>query len=159
MDREFEKAKTCAFRLLKFRIRSEQELRDRLKRKKFNDLVIDKVIDFLIQSEFIDDTVFTRQWISSKLNLKPCSRNLLKFQLKQKGVAEAIIEESLSKISKTDELKTARTIAEKRFSKLRALPVNVMKRRLHDYLRRRGFNTSTSIKIINELTNDEQRPD
>ena len=117
MDREFEKAKNCAFRLLKFRMRSKQELRDRLK------------------------------------------RNLLKIQLKQKGVNEAIIEESLSDISRTDELTTAKTIAEKRFSKLKALPVNVMKRRLHDYLRRRGFNTSTSIKIINELTNDEQRPD
>ncbi|MFA5096766.1 MAG: regulatory protein RecX, partial [Candidatus Omnitrophota bacterium] len=63
----FEKAREYAFLLLKFRLRSENELVQRLRRKKIPAETIKEVISFLEEKKFIDDNVFARAWLSSRL--------------------------------------------------------------------------------------------
>lgn len=151
MDKGIEKAKDYALRLLKFRLRSRKELETRLRQKKYTKQTIAEVLKFLENTGFIDDFVFARAWINSRLNFNPRSRGLLVYELRQKGIPQDIITKSLNIIQDEDEENLAWQLAKKRFSKLRALPQITIKRRLSSYLTRRGFKTGLTFKIINEL--------
>ena len=66
-DKSSEKAKAYAFLLLKFRLRSAKELEQRLKQKGFSEELSRETVNFLKDKEFIDDRVFARGWVSSRL--------------------------------------------------------------------------------------------
>ena len=51
-DKERNKAKEASFHLLKIRLRSEHELREKLKLKKFSKSIINETIQFLLDNVF-----------------------------------------------------------------------------------------------------------
>ena len=64
---QLQKAKNYAFLLLKFRPRSEKEISERLKRKKFDTAVIRETILFLKEKSFVDDSYFAKVWLESRI--------------------------------------------------------------------------------------------
>jgi regulatory protein len=56
------RAREDAYRLLGFRARSENEIRDRLARKGYEDEVIAQVLDGLRADGYVDDRAFTEDW-------------------------------------------------------------------------------------------------
>jgi regulatory protein len=94
---QLQKARNYAFLLLKYRPRSEYEIRWRLKRKKFDEAVIKETISFLKEREFIADEGFTRAWIESRLK-KPLGLNRIRSELKLKGIDKQIIESQINRI-------------------------------------------------------------
>jgi regulatory protein len=79
-QQELEKARAYAFLLLKFRPRSELELSQRLKRKKFSQEIVFKSIAFLKEKKFLDDDCFARNWINSRIK-KPLGLRRLRKEL------------------------------------------------------------------------------
>ncbi|MDD5166937.1 MAG: RecX family transcriptional regulator, partial [Candidatus Omnitrophica bacterium] len=61
-----QKARAYAFLLLKYRLRSEKELGERLEGKKFDEATVKETLAFLKENDFIDDKVFARAWIDSR---------------------------------------------------------------------------------------------
>ncbi|MCK9571842.1 MAG: recombination regulator RecX, partial [Candidatus Omnitrophica bacterium] len=86
-----EKARAYAFLLLKFRLRSAKELEQRLKQKGFSEQLSRETVKFLQDKEFIDDRVFARGWVSSRLK-RPFGLRRIKQELLQKGLDKEIIE-------------------------------------------------------------------
>ena len=149
---EFEKAKKYAFLLLKFRIRSKQELTLRLKKKGFKFIEINNVVDFLTDLGYIDDFKFAKTWISSRLNSKPCGKKLLVYELRQKGVAPQIINDLVSKIDTEQEYQRAEKAALQRLKKLQLTDSQVkLKIKLFAYLARRGFPRELITLVIGKL--------
>ncbi|MEI6631931.1 MAG: regulatory protein RecX [bacterium] len=148
---EVEKARAYAFLLLKFRLRSVEELRQRLKRKKFKDTIIQQTLNFLKEKAFIDDKEFARLWITSRIK-KPLGFFRLEQELKIKGVDKDIIDEQLSKIRESySESDVVLRIAEDRFQKLKDLEPYKAKRRLFQYLSRRGFSSDNIADALSQL--------
>ena len=146
-----EKARECAFLLLKFRLRSEKEVYVRLKRKKFAEDVIKKTITFLKDKQFISDSVFAKTWVSSRVKRKLGLRGI-KEELKLKGVDEGLIDTAVSEIKKDYcESKIIRDIAEERLSKLKGIEPYQAKQKVYAYLLRRGFTLETIMDILNQL--------
>ncbi|MCF7870046.1 MAG: RecX family transcriptional regulator, partial [Candidatus Omnitrophica bacterium] len=65
--KSFSKALNYAFLLLRFRPRSESEIRTRLKKRKVPLSVIKEVIDYLKGSNYINDQEFIKSYIDSCL--------------------------------------------------------------------------------------------
>lgn len=140
------KARGYAFLLLKFRLRSESELRERLFKKKFDIAIIDETIRFLKGHSFIDDSAFARIWIESRLK-KPLGINRLKHELRQKGIDSAIIENSARELTKDySESGIVGKIVKERLKRLESLGPQKARQRIYAYLLRRGF----SPEIISE---------
>ncbi len=78
-----EKARAYAFLLLKFRLRRENELLARLKQKGFSEQVSKDTVNFLKEKEFIDDRVFAKGWVASRLK-RPFGLRRIKQELNLK---------------------------------------------------------------------------
>ncbi|MCX5668609.1 MAG: regulatory protein RecX [Candidatus Omnitrophica bacterium] len=116
-----EKAKAYAFLLLKFRLRSENELKSRLKQKGFSEELSQDTVNFLKDREFIDDRVFARGWVAARLK-RPFGLRKIKQELVQKGLDQEIIGDSLSQIKEHyNESQIVSQLAQQRFSKLKGI--------------------------------------
>jgi regulatory protein len=155
MASEFEKAKISAFRLLKFRIRSAGEIKQRLKQKKYSQPVIREVLDFLSDLGYVDDLAFAVAWINNRQQFKPKSKRLIKSELRQKGVCDDIIEQAFGQAAGIEDEKTAHLLAEQKYKKLKSMETEIVKRRLIGFLGRRGFSSSLIYKVIKGLINNE----
>jgi regulatory protein len=134
-----QKAKNYAFLLLKFRPRSEKEIILRLKRKKFQDQIIKEAVSFLKEKNFIDDQSFARAWVQSRIR-RPLGLRRISQELKIKGISQETIDKQIAaaKESYCEESIVAK-IAKDRFSKLKTIEPDKARRRIFDYLLRRGF--------------------
>ncbi|OGX25649.1 MAG: hypothetical protein A2787_05905 [Omnitrophica WOR_2 bacterium RIFCSPHIGHO2_01_FULL_48_9] len=145
------KARDTIFRLLKFRLRSEQEIRTKLKTKKFSDETVNSTVQYFKQLQLIDDRQFAKSWIAARL-ARPLGINRIRFELKTKGIAEDLIKEQLNAIDDTySELETVLELGKRRFAKYKNIEPMKAKRRTFEYLSRRGFKTETISKAIRQL--------
>lgn len=145
------KARSYAFLLLKYRQRSEKEIIDRLKKKKFPEELINETIVFLREKKFIDDLAFSQAWIRERLAHSIGPRRL-KQELKSKGISEEIIENNLREAQESySEAETVRELAASRFNRLKNVEPGAAKRRIYAYLLRRGFSPETVIDTINQF--------
>ena len=149
---EFSLAKRSAFHFLKIRDRSEKEIRTQLNKKKFSQETIEQTVQYLKKLELINDRQFARDWIRMRLQ-KPFGLRRIFFELKTlKGVSEEILKEEMSVGSKEyspDEALAA--LVQKRVSKYKNLDEPKRKRRVFEYLIRRGFDLEQVKKVVERL--------
>lgn len=145
----FEKAKNYCFLLLKFRLRSEKELYQRLKKKKFDEVIIEKTLSFLKDKGFIDDNYFAAAWIESRIK-KPLGLRRLRQELNIKGIDKQTIDTQIEKIKNNySEESVVSQLVRERLKKLRGIDPQTVRRRIYGYLLRRGFSPETTVNIIN----------
>jgi regulatory protein len=146
-----QKARNYAFYLLKFRSRSEKEIFQRLKRKKFDPALIEQTVAFLKEKGFVNDADFARSWIDSRIK-KPLGLRKLKEELRLKGIDNEIINNQLERIKKDySEEAVVRQVAQERFAKSKAIEPQKAKRRIFAYLLRHGFSPEVVIDALNNL--------
>lgn len=134
-----QKARDYAFYLLKFRLRSEKEIYERLRKKKFDQTVIKEVLVFLKERNFLDDNLFAKSWIESRLK-KPFGFRRLTQELKLKGIEKEIIDNRIEDARKGySEADIVERLAKARLKKLNNIEPQKAKMRVYGYLLRRGF--------------------
>lgn len=143
-----QKAKNYAFLLLKFRVRSEKEIRQRLEKKKFNPQIIEETLAFLKEKQFIDDNYFARTWIESRIK-KPLGIRRLKTELRIKGIDKEIIDSQINEIKNNyPEGEIVAQIAREKLKKIKGIDPQKAKRRIYAYLLRRGFSPEVVIDVL-----------
>jgi len=126
----------AALRYLSYRPRSEHEIRQQLKRRSFEDETIETVVAKLKEQRLVDDAAFARFWKDSRETFSPRSQWLTRSELRRKGVISEIIDQVVDSIDNGDSAYRAA------LNKARRLPLSDyqdFRRRLGEYLRRRGF--------------------
>jgi len=137
--------------LLKFRLRSEKELAFRLRQKKFSEEVIQDTVSFLKDRQFIDDRLFAKGWVASRLK-RPFGLRRIKQELTLKGLDKEVIAEALERVKGDySESEVIRQLAAQRFSKLKNIELQKAKARVYAYLIRRGFSPEITSDIVKEL--------
>lgn len=148
---EFKRARDCCFYLLKFRLRSQKEIQDKLKQKKFSQEIVFKVIDYLKNLNYVNDEEFCRQWINSRLN-KPLGLRRISFELKQKGIAQELINAQIKNVASAyPESEIVIKLAKERFKRLKGVPEYKAKARVYAFLMRRGFSPAIISDVISQL--------
>lgn len=145
-----QKAITYSVLLLKYRLRSESELRERLRKKKFPAELIDAAIAFLRDKKYIDDGVFARQWFASRMQ-QSCGIRRIKQELKAKGVDAQVIEQAHHDAGEYSEAEAARGLVKKRLRVLAGTRPDTIKQRLYGYLMRRGFGADIIEEVLEEI--------
>jgi len=148
---DFTKARNYVFTLLKFRNRSEQEIRGKLKNKKYAPETIEQTILYLVNVHFIDDRQFARDWIKARL-MKPFGLKRISFELQQKGINSGIIQEEIA-AAKVDfpEEKIVVSLSKKAALRYKGLEPIKLKQRVFGYLSRRGFSIEIIQKAVKQL--------
>jgi len=137
---ERHRAKLKAIRLLSVRSRSRKELQDRLRQAKFTDAVVEYVLGEMERLKLIDDGAFARSYGQNRMVTHPVSKRLLERELKFKGLSEDEIRQGVTQAyEEQDESQVARHLAEKRKKSVSHLDEDKAKKRVCDFLMRRGF--------------------
>lgn len=145
-----EKARNYAFLLLKFRLRSERELYQRLKRKKFDEQIIRETLCFLKDKGFINDETFAKTWMASRLK-RPLGLKRIAQELRAKGIDKEIIDSQVTEIKKSySEQDLVSQLAKIKLDKLKDTDPRIAKRRVYAYLLRRGFPPEIVADVINQ---------
>ncbi len=132
-------AKAFALRFIKFRLRSEKEIRDKLKEKGFESALIDETVIFLKNLRFLDDELFAKLWVESRLK-RSIGLKRLRYELAKKGIEKGIVEKVIEGLSQDyDEDEAMRQIIELRIKKMCGLNESKVKSRLYGFLLRRGY--------------------
>jgi regulatory protein len=153
-DKELKRARELAYRYLALRDRSVSELRAYLLRKEVPAEITKTVLDEFLRYGYLDDRKFAASFGRGLIERKGLSRYALKMELKRKGVSDNEIEEALGGLfgeNGYDEDEVARTLARKKAKSLSNLPQDKARRRLTDYLRRRGFSFEAVKKAMNGI--------
>jgi regulatory protein len=141
-----EKALQGAFHYLSFRNRSEFEIRNNLIKKGFNTVVINDVMEEMKEKRLIGDSQFAKEWVDNRVSSKPKGRRLLEFELRQKKVDQAIIDQVL--IDFPDEESLSIQAGRKVANRYARLEYTVFRKKVSDYLLRRGFDYEVIQKAI-----------
>lgn len=135
---DVQKARRYAFNLLRMKSRSSSELTAKLKQKGFSEDTVTKTLSFLEKEGLADDLKFARSWVDYRMRTNPKSVLALKRELFAKGIPGEIIEEAL-KGERGNEATVVRRLAEEKIKQLRVLPWPKVRKKVFDYLTRRGF--------------------
>ena len=148
---EFAQAKRIAFQFLKVRNRSEVEIRQKFSQKKINQEVVEQTIAYLANLKLINDRQFARDWISMRLS-KPYGLKRIFFELRQKGIKDDLIKEEFERMNGIYNEQNAITLlAQKRLAKYKNLELPKAKRRVFEFLSRRGFSLDSIKEAIEHL--------
>jgi regulatory protein len=140
-----ESAYEMALKFISYRSRSEAEVRQNLKKKDVAEDVIDGALARLRRAGLVDDDGFARYWVENRSAFRPKGKRALKVELKQKGVPPKAIEEALAG---TDDVAVARQLAAARAPRLKGLPERDFRRKLSEYLARRGIDYETISEAV-----------
>lgn len=144
---------SAALHYLSYRPRSEAEVRLKLRRRGFSDDVAAGVIARLKEQGLIDDEVFARYWKDNRLSFSPRSQQLIKQELRQKGVTVDMAGQAVANV---DDEAMAYETGRKKYRLLGTAGYDEFRRRLYSYLRRRGFSHEVATQVVERLWQERQ---
>ncbi len=144
---EDERAYGAGLRLLSYRPRSRDEVRQRLARR-FTTEAVNQALARLMEQGYLDDAAFARFWRENREAHRPRGVFLIKRELLQRGVARGVVEAATEGMDDGD---SAYRAGLGRLRAMRGLDEATFRRRLGDYLRRRGFPHGVAQRTVQRL--------
>lgn len=141
-------ATDSAARFLSVRPRSEQEVRQNLAKKETPPAVIEAAIERLTAFGYLDDRAFADLWVRDRLTYKPTSPRALRYELRQKGIANDIVEMVLADLDAED---SAYRAAQAQSRRLRGTERREFQKKLGAFLQRRGFSYDVVRTVLRRL--------
>lgn len=141
-----DKAYMRALDLLSRRARSKWELREYLRRKDYEPDVIETIMTKLAKAGYVDDYNFAKSWVENRHLLKSISQRKLWQELKQKRIADDIIQQVLDE-DDADEQETLRELVAKKQQQTRYQDPE----KLMAYLMRQGYRYDDIRQVMAEL--------
>ncbi len=143
----------AAYRYLSYRPRSEEEIRQSLRRRGFTNEVIEKTIVKLREQNLSDDFAFAQFWAENRLSFRPKSKRLIRKELSERRVAADVIEQVTKDI---DDKEIAYKLAIRRMPALAHLDYPDFYRRLSSYLAYRGFDHDVIRDTVAQLWQEKE---
>lgn len=132
----YSKAYNAGLHFLSFRQRSQSEVVARLKKKEYSEEVVAATVERLIEKGYINDEEFARMWLADRNRFRPRAARALRFELRQKGVDNEIIDTVLLDL---DEEEAAWQAVQSKLERWKMLDEHEFKKKVSGYLGRRGF--------------------
>jgi regulatory protein len=143
-----EKAYQQAMLFLSYRARSEAEVRKNLEKHEIPPAVIDQLIERLREERLLNDGQFAQDWVANRSEFRPRSRRALTVELRRKGLTEADIRFATEAVN---EESLAYAAAQKRVRRLEGLEWIEFRKKLSEFLARRGFGYEVIAPTVKRL--------
>jgi regulatory protein len=146
-----ERAWQQALLFLSYRARSENEIRQNLSKHEIPDAVIEETLERLRRDGFANDKNFASAWVENRSTFRPRGRRALALELRQKGIDDSTIESALEQV---DEEALAYEAGQKKASKFTLQEWSEFRKKMSEFLARRGFSYSVIAPIVARLWNE-----
>lgn len=144
-------AARAGLRLLRYRPRSEHELRRRLRDSEHEGDAIDEALGRIRAWGLLDDAEFAAEWVRGRRRRRGRSRGALERELRDKGVAEAHIADAVAGIDEDEERERATELVRARLARISGASRRDHtgeRRRLVAFLARRGYPTGLAMAVV-----------
>ncbi|HRY85213.1 MAG TPA: regulatory protein RecX [Candidatus Omnitrophota bacterium] len=150
-EEQTKQALITALRLLAASPKSDQELRKKLAAKGYPREILERAINELKAQGVLDDRVYAKDLMARLTQGKAAGRYRVAFELKRHGVPQKIREELLDTL--TDEAETERALEQARLKWVgwSKLEPQKRKKRLYDFLIRKGYDFQIAQEILQKL--------
>ena len=143
-----ESAYQRALKFISYRPRTEVETRRNLREHTIPEEIIADVIDRLKHCGLLSDVSFAQSWVENRIDNSPRSRRALAYELKQHGIDEHTIEQTLEAI---DDEEMAYQAALKHARKLKREEWKGFLAKMYRHLSQRGFSYEVSSQAISRV--------
>jgi len=149
-----ERAVQQALLFLSYRTRSESEIRQNLRKHEMPEEVIEETLARLRQDGLANDGQFAQAWVENRSTFRPRSRRMLAMELRQKGLDDEAVSSALEDV---DDEPLAYEAARKRASRLKGLEWADFRKKLSEFLARRGFSYPVIAPVVTRIWNETQK--
>ncbi len=133
---DYETAKEKAVRYLVLALRTEEEVKNKLRKLNVEEDIIFQVTEYLKSIGYIDDEKYVEAYIRQCINIPKYSKYEIRMKLIQKGINKEILSEKLEELDNCDyENKLIDKLLKGKLKNMEPLKQKA-------YLYRRGFRTS-----------------
>ena len=127
-----------------------QEVKKKLTRLQVDPKTKSKIINHLIDDDYLNEVRFTKSFIQGKLRIKKWGRIKLNYELKIRGVKKLIIDEEINKISKGDYYDYFNEFSNNKIKILKGSKEQ-KKRSFINYFTYRGWENNLIYEKLNEI--------
>jgi len=149
-DEETMQAKQTALDYLAYKPRTETEVRRKLRKNDIARSVIDDVVERLYELSYLDDESYAHDYAHNRFSNKGYGPVRIRRELVKRGIERSLAGRAVDELfAEVDPIDAARKHAEKYWPRAaREDDPRRRKKKLHDYLRRRGFTSDTIYRVI-----------
>ncbi|MBE8520167.1 regulatory protein RecX [Amycolatopsis sp. H6(2020)] len=149
-EERYKKAKEICFDLLAARPRTQEELRQALQRKGFDEETSETLLGKLDRAGLVNDEEFAQLWVKSRHANQGLSRTALVAELRRKGVDGEVAAQAAGEVDRESEEQMARELVRKRLGSLGNVDEQTALRRLLGFLARKGYPQGLAYTVIRE---------
>ncbi len=146
-----ERALQQALLFLSYRARSEKEIKQNLLKHEYSESIIEQTLERLRESKLANDHQFAKTWVENRNTFRPRSKRMLTMELRQKGLDEETVTNAIADV---DENALAYETAKKRATRFTGLERSEFRKKLSDFLARRGFPYSVVSSVVTQIWNE-----
>jgi regulatory protein len=139
---------------LSYRPRSVSEVRRHLAQDGEDDATVEVVLGRLAEQGYLNDAEFARYWVDNRAQFRPKGPRALRQELRQRGLESAEIDTALTGVNTADGAYAAARARATRIAGLATSNPAVFRRKLSDFLARRGFDYETIREVVARLAGE-----
>ncbi|MFK6999469.1 regulatory protein RecX [Flavobacterium oreochromis] len=132
--------------------RSHKEIKLKLKSLKIEEELIEEYIVYLIEHNYLNEERFAYAFARGKHNYKKWGKMRITNELKLHGVSSYNIKGALNEIKEEDYLYNFNELAEKEWNNIKESHLQKKKRKVSDFLFRKGYESYLILDKIEELS-------
>ena len=146
-------AKQIALDYLAYKPRTAEEVRRKLERKDVGADTAEAVVERMRELGYLDDAAYAQQFARRRHEVKGYGPRRIQSDLQRRGVARRHVESAVQALREdADLLERAREQARKRWKRLQREPdARRRRKKLSDYLLRRGYSYDTIRQVVDEV--------
>src|SRR5699024_4017148 len=145
------KSYTLAINFLSYRMRTEKEIHDYLVQEEIDEEQVNQILKKLTAEGLIDDKQFADAFVRTRLHTSSKGPMLIRQELLQKGVAEAIADEAIAVYTLDIQFEKAMKLAEKKLSSSGKKSFRQQVQQLQGSLMQKGFSGDVVQAVVAEL--------
>ena len=131
--------------------RCQYQVVAKLKSFGLSDGLTDDILVELIQNKYVDEERFARSYCSGKFKIKRWGRKKIAFELSKLQVPKSCITLGMSEIDDADYVEVIAHLANKKMTLLKDKNVFVRKKKVVDYLLRKGYESELVWTYVHKL--------
>ncbi|MCM8775318.1 MAG: recombination regulator RecX, partial [Candidatus Omnitrophica bacterium] len=140
-----------SLRLLAISTKSQREITKKLIDKGYPVSVVRAVTEKLKGEGLLNDRAYAQHLVNKYTSSKPSGCRRIAFELKRRGIPKKIREEFLASMDSESEVHRARALAQLKWRRFSKISPEKRKKRVYDFLVRRGFDFQIARDLIEEF--------
>lgn len=152
---DYIKCKNAALKIVEKSYKSEKELKDKLLLKGYDNLTIDKTLNFLKEYNFLSDTNYVKMYVKDRSRLQ--GKKKIKYDLIKKGINDNLIEDEISNIDEDEEREVAYNMALKKYNVLskRESDKYKLSQKIYRFLLSKGYDYDIVSYAVKRVTSTD----